>query len=953
MIKNVLFALFAIIFLITLNACAQSVLIYPSVSYEKKVKPYEFTTISFTIDNKSDTEYTFSVKLDVPEQIELVSKLSNISVIPFSKTKIPLTLMIDGSIQELTELPVVINLTSLDKPYIKIKSEIKLLMESEICLNVSNLPDVLYIKADTSTSYIFGLENCGNSQQEFKVKISTGKNVLPTEVPNKIVLKSKESRNIQFSLVAGRNQFENESHVNIKVFNSGFHLYEKSINTLIDNSVSDTKVELYKYINLKVNYRYLHRSDSSPGSNLYLSVPSFQEREFALKSNVSFYSERNKLEESSSLHEISYKYNFLKIGNQNIPTSSMLINNRNFVGLSFMKQISNYELSLFNGENSTGDIGVIRFQNSVDSSLTYGTELVKSNFNSNIYEWQRSTSIHADYKVNENLLINPVFTIASTKFIDDENIKTGNGLKINSIYTDNKFQLSIGLQSGSKSFFSGRYQKGIELSTEYKSTEYKLFSKIVSSKKVHSIKDDLSILSIPYIYQSFSIGLSKHFKNSNTSITGYLSKTSYDQSSMINDFGTDRINRDSITTRISKKFKNLNMIAGVEFGNEKSASNKNSFREYEFSGIYEKRRFRTSLSFVDSIDFESYELDTRKSRRYSSIFSYKIPGNNVEISAGRLREIETLSFDTGSTLVKQIFSIDAILSKKDRLNLKYELFKRHLNNEKVFSATINRVLDIKIPYKKNGTMKGRVYIDADRNGVFGNSDIPLSNTNISLSNTYHAKTDRNGNYNIKGIDSDTYSVVLDKLSYPVGLIWKDEKKFVKIKSGRNELLDIPLTYTCRISGNISVDNKNYFTRFSEINSSQIRLYLEKNGEYFKETFSSKNGEYYFEEVPPGIYKLVIDHEWLRSGETIIGAKYYYVDCGILLGENSRLSGKLFNMTGLIDFVNFDLSSIDTILIKQNTNYDYYVNCDQENACGNNDFKIGIKTKKIKKTFRKM
>lgn len=208
------------------------------------------------------------------------------------------------------------------------------------------------------------------------------------------------------------------------------------------------------------------------------------------------------------------------------------------------------------------------------------------------------------------------------------------------------------------------------------------------------------------------------------------------------------------------------------------------------------------------------------------------------------------------------FSLDLESFFNIRANFNYD---RGDNGEK---GTIRsgiemiKVMDLADPLKSidnevsvnNYLIKGNVFLDKNGNGIFDSGDTPLKDVAVVVDNRKFFSNEK-GEYVATGI-SDGEILELDIDRNTIDPMMKNSKGKIRIKTKRsaNLKLDIPVEVVSMITGNIW--NSDSFTEREFIqNISMTSIRLEKEGKLYKEIDPEFDGLFFFEDIPPGKYKI--------------------------------------------------------------------------------------------------
>lgn len=291
------------------------------------------------------------------------------------------------------------------------------------------------------------------------------------------------------------------------------------------------------------------------------------------------------------------------------------------------------------------------------------------------------------------------------------------------------------------------------------------------------------------------------------------------------------------------------------------------YEDYERYNIGASYYLRKSL--IDSIGFNfSRYTDIRDSVEYSIYMNRNSPSiggasYNIRYSGGDNME-NLISFEISYQL-DDLFEIGSSGNSKD------------VNQSGIYLNTgVNFAKDKKIDYSKtrgNGTVKGRVFIDSNSDGVYQEGEELLKGVTVSARNN-KSSTNEQGEFIITGINSKMKTELNIKgdnidIFYAI-----PEDQLISALPGGLMEFDIPVLEMQTLSGKVSFSEQFYLEEVKEIISkSKISAYNLKTGKVYQTDLEDEN---YILDLPSGDYKL----DLVYSGEqnlTIHNYGDYYVD----------------------------------------------------------------------------
>ena len=175
------------------------------------------------------------------------------------------------------------------------------------------------------------------------------------------------------------------------------------------------------------------------------------------------------------------------------------------------------------------------------------------------------------------------------------------------------------------------------------------------------------------------------------------------------------------------------------------------------------------------------------------------------------------------------------------------------------SVSFNPPRASRLPDDGKGVLNGRVFLDKNRDGIRQAGEPGVPGVRVTLIGTrIGLNTSRDGHFTIQNVKQGLYAVTVGRQSLPLGyLVPESAQPRVTVGSGRRTDVDIPLILSGQIRGSIFVDqNAN-----GEVDPGEERLeghwvqLISKDGGETRNIHSASFGQYGFESVDPGAYKL--------------------------------------------------------------------------------------------------
>jgi hypothetical protein len=162
-------------------------------------------------------------------------------------------------------------------------------------------------------------------------------------------------------------------------------------------------------------------------------------------------------------------------------------------------------------------------------------------------------------------------------------------------------------------------------------------------------------------------------------------------------------------------------------------------------------------------------------------------------------------------------------------------------------------------HSRRGTIRGRLFVDRNLNGVFNVGEPGISGIRVELEEGHSVVTDAEGRFEFSGMRSETYHVrvPLDQFNEAVRLTGPADV-VIPVSGGRDSEVNFGVVNFARLVGNVynnyAMDGK----KQPDANGvPHVRLFLEGNG-VRRELLSDGAGDYGVFDIMPGDYQLTLD-----------------------------------------------------------------------------------------------
>ncbi len=168
-----------------------------------------------------------------------------------------------------------------------------------------------------------------------------------------------------------------------------------------------------------------------------------------------------------------------------------------------------------------------------------------------------------------------------------------------------------------------------------------------------------------------------------------------------------------------------------------------------------------------------------------------------------------------------------------------------------------------------GVLRGRVFLDRNRDGIRQKDEPGIPGAGVRVRGTpLKLRVDNTGHYTIQNLKTGLYELALDVRSLPLGMIMPDAADpKATIGDGRITVLDIPVVASGQVRGTLFIDanvNDALDAGETRIEGEWLRLIALDGEAEPLERHSASFGQFAFENVPPGFYRLEASHDGLSA-----------------------------------------------------------------------------------------
>lgn len=863
----------AILFSILLfcgGRAAASVEIEPLGASERTVEANGFYTVGFIATSNAESDRNYIITVEPDAGAILISALDPIILKPGAPLKFALTFSISGNVKDKQVIPVNVSVTDAGNPSITARASVALVVEVKVCSAFGNLPGGVEIINGKAAVVSFTISNCGSNKETFDIRADPDYGiVLQTRVPP-TELEPGDSKILKFSIAPTNSRATYSSSVHLRILNNETPVTETEVPVFVKITKSLQTHSRYQYIPLTFSLENSILLHDNLCTSLRISVPLMRDGANTFKSDIWMDSDGAALETQQQQYDISHNNMRLIIGDQSAMLPKIIHNS-----------VSNYEgrllsytfsgggaMSYFNGGSNTNRISLVKWEQPIGRRLRLGLGHLSERNDTGNFSRLTANTIESSYAVNGRMTLNSEITRYNVSGLAPQLSWPGIGFRIGGSYQSDNLQINAFTQTGRRNASAGDFFRGAEFRLDYDINKNRhifmnfqrhSFYATRNYSANHELSDSFRNL------QSGSIGYSQPFFADTRLFTSmrFFSYSVTDQSASVN---PSAIRDNSMSMRLSKNISSLNLNLNIENGHRSDSVLTSGYREYGLSGMYNRKKIKIGLDVENTFQFDSPSSENTRRRSRTWTVSHTLPNYNRSFQIWLRKDAGPDS--TGGSDVRERFEFrfQNRFKNGDSIRISYSDQSFQGAKDETVSFVYSRNVNLKIPYKKYGSVSGIVFEDSNRNGQYDEGDLPIENATVQLGQDPLAKSNAAGIYEIFDVSQGMYAVSVDSSSIPAYLSYVPGAEMkVKVKSGKRAEMDIPIQRVFRIKGKIIIDNSDILSASNLKEPPQLKIILGKDGNAVDYAYSDENGFFYFEGITPGEYEVSLAPDWLPTG----------------------------------------------------------------------------------------
>jgi len=194
-----------------------------------------------------------------------------------------------------------------------------------------------------------------------------------------------------------------------------------------------------------------------------------------------------------------------------------------------------------------------------------------------------------------------------------------------------------------------------------------------------------------------------------------------------------------------------------------------------------------------------------------------------------------------------------------------------------WGVSLNANVEIPTPFfVTKGQIEGRVFVDLDRDGMYGLYDRPLGGV-VVAADRVEASTDAEGRFRFPPFYPSTYALTARQLPVDVA---SGEPLEVDLGAGKTVWVDMPVAPVVLVTGRLFGDeDQDGIPAADEGGFAQVRVLLTDEAGVVRDAYTDLDGAFHFADVPPGRYTLGFDAETLPDRFAFTTAEEQAIEVG--------------------------------------------------------------------------
>ena len=825
----------------------------------------DFTTLPFIAYNAGGATVTALVTWSADAALTLISNPGPVALAPGASEIIPLTFLIPDAAAAPVSLTVA--LIDANDPANAASAAVSLDIESAACARFGDLPDRFRLTAGRQSLLAFTVERCGAGHPDLDLAVDAGPHIETGLVPAVRNLAPGGRQRVALALTPRPARAGREHTVRLEILSDGKPLDTRTI-TVIVRPGEDAPLQTgaRPAIPLRLTIDHTSRSSLGAHSSLRMAVP------MAHKGNTTVSADAH-LDDSSGSFVMRRSYLDLNLngtrvigGNQHLAMSGVLRQGtRLYEGWRVDRPAPGGMVSVFTGSNAGADAlmlqWLIKARPGLDLRLTRLSEQGGADAGARF----AADMIRAAYIPHKRMSLDA--ELAHARETRDGAEREGAALRLGGSYQGGGFQLSANFQTGHKDFPGDGRVKKLGLRAVFTPARRTRFFAEFQRDTAYREEPDAPAASVPYRHDLHSAGFSRPVLGGVMLFASYNSRSS-DIRDANSPASPASARQEFFVLKMSRKISHFTVAAEMETGDKTRGADRADYRELGVSLAYRNNGLTLNADLNRAQFFTDAGVFSGGGRTSSLSLGYSFSNALLFGVNWRSREADAGSGGSGDRFE---FTVEKRFRDTSSLAFAYEINRGAAGAQRMVRGTWSKSLDLKIPFSGAGRVRGAVYHDLNRNGARDPGEPAVAGAALSLNRDFRAVTNERGEYAFEGLLPGSYTMTLDSASYAAGLKPGADLRDFSVGGGRTVDMDIPMNSTVRLAGRVRVRDTGTISRRGALSPAALRIILLRDGRPMLEAFTDKNGEYCFEDLDPGAYRIALDETWLGAGVQALGA----------------------------------------------------------------------------------
>lgn len=827
------------------------------------VSASDFTTLPFIASNTGGATVTALVTWSADAPLALISNPGPVALAPGASEIIPLTFLIPDAASAPVALTVAI--TDANDPANAASATVSLDIETAACARFGDLPDRFRLTAGRQSMLAFTVERCGAGHPDLDLAVDAGPHIETGLVPAVRNLAPGGRQRVALALTPRPARAEREHTVRLEILSAGKPLDTRTITVIVRPSEdAPPQAGARPAIPLRLTMDHTARSSRGAHSSLRVAVP------MAHKGNTTVSTDAH-LDDSSGSFAMRRSYLDLNMngtrvigGNQHLAMSGVLRQGaRPYEGWRVDRPAPGGMVSVFTGSDAGADAlmlqWLIKARPGLDLRLTRlseqggaGARFAADMFRA-AYIPHKRTSLDAE--------------LVHARETRDGVEREGAALRLGGSYQGGGFQLSANFQTGHKDFPGDGRVKKLGLRAVFTPARRTRFFAEFQRDTAYRAEPDAPAAPVPYRHDLHSAGFSRPVLGGVMLFASYNSRSS-DIRDANSPASPASARQEFFVLKMSRKISHFTVAAEMETGDKTRGTDRADYRELGVSLAYRNNGLTLNADLNRAQFFTDAGVFSGGGRTTSLSLGYSFSNSLLFGVNWRSREADAGSGDSGDRFE---FTVEKRFRDTSSLAFAYEINRGAAGAQRMVRGTWSKSLDLKIPFSGAGRVRGAVYHDLNRNGARDPGEPAIAGAALSLNRDFRTVTDERGEYAFEGLLPGSYTMTLDSASYAAGLKPGADLREFSVGGGRTVDMVIPMKSTVRLAGRVRVRDTGMISRRGALSPAAMHIILLQHGRPMLEAFTDKNGEYYFEDLDPGAYRILLDEAWLGAGVQALGA----------------------------------------------------------------------------------